>query len=108
MNLLETQMKFTKMVPKLINKAFKLGFYVTLGDAYRDARCRYGSPKTFHRKRLAIDLNLFRYDKDTGKFNYCTETEDHRELGEWWKSQGGTWGGDFRRPDGNHYSWGEK
>lgn len=101
MSLREEQTEFARLVPRLIDKAFELGFEVTLGDCYRDRRCAYGSTKTFHRNRLAIDLNLF---KDGV---YLTSTEAHRPLGEWWKKQGGTWGGDFKRPDGNHYIWGE-
>ena len=51
-------------------------------------------------------LNLFREGK------MLTSTEDHRPLGEWWESQGGSWGGRFQESapgkgdgnDGNHYS----
>jgi hypothetical protein len=28
-------------------------------------------------------------------------------LGEYWELIGGTWGGRFKNPDGNHYSYGE-
>ena len=92
------------MVARLIDKAFELGYEVTLGDAYRDPRLHggigvkmgYGHPKSCHKLRLAIDLNLFK----NGKF--LTTTEDHRQLGEWWESIGGTWGGRFN--DANHYS----
>lgn len=59
------------------------------------------SPKSYHYFRLAADLNLFRDGE------YLTHTEDHRPLGERWIELGGTWGGNFKRPDGNHYSWGE-
>ena len=94
--LLEAQFKFAKLVPRLIDKAFELGYTVTLGDAYRDERCPYGSKSSLHRVRLAIDLNLFRNGK------YLTHTEDHRELGEWWEGiDGCVWGGRFE--DGNHY-----
>lgn len=34
---------------------------------------------------------------------YQETTEAHRLLGERWKLMGGTWGGDFPKPDGNHY-----
>jgi hypothetical protein len=101
MSLRKKQSEFASMVPRLIDKAFEMGFEVTLGDCYRDIRCKYGSSKTFHRKRLAIDLNLF------SDGEYLQTTEAHRPLGEWWESVGGTWGGRFRIPDGNHYSWGE-
>ena len=102
--LFEKQVRFAGMVPGLIAKAQALGFQVTLGDAYRDPRVHgelgvkrgYGHASSAHKVRLAIDLNLFR----DGKF--LQSTEDHRPLGEWWESIGGTWGGRFR--DGNHYS----
>ena len=104
MTLREKQSKFASMIPGLINKALELGFEITLGDAYRDPRLHgavgvkqgYGHSKSCHKLRLAIDLNLF---KD-GKF--LSSSEDHKPLGEWWESQGGTWGGRFN--DGNHYS----
>ena len=104
MRLLEKQVKFTRMVADLIIKAYELGYEITLGDAYRDPRLHgnvgvklgYGHSKSCHKVRLAIDLNLF---KD-GKF--LEGSDAHKELGEWWESQGGTWGGRFN--DGNHYS----
>lgn len=87
-----------KRVPLLINKAFDLGFEVTAGDLYRDDRCDYGAKNSLHRQRLAIDLNLF---KDGV---YLTKTDDHHDLGVFWESLGGVWGGRFRsNPDGNHY-----
>jgi len=97
--LLERQMQFAAMVPDLISKAFEMGYKVTLGDAYRDPRCPYGSKSSKHKRRLAIDLNLF---KDGV---YMTTTDDHRQLGKWWESVGGIWGGRF--DDGNHYEWPE-
>jgi len=104
MTLRERQSKFARMVADLLIKAYDLGYEVTLGDAYRDPRVHgaigvrmgYGHPKSCHKLRLAIDLNLF---KD-GIF--LQTTNDHKELGEWWESQGGTWGGRFN--DANHYS----
>ena len=95
----EQQSVFAVMVARLILKAVELGYEVTLGDAYRDPRCPYGLPTSFHKRRLALDLNLF---KDG---NFIETTEGHRPLGEWWEAQGGTWGGRFN--DGNHYSLGE-
>ena len=104
MKLYERQVEFSKKVALLLTKAFELGFEVTLGDAYRDPRVHgpmgvkagYGAINSNHKQRLAIDLNLF---KD-GKF--LETTEDHRPLGEWWESIGGSWGGRFN--DANHYS----
>lgn len=99
MSLREKQSEFARAVPRLIDAAHVLGYEVTLGDAYRDPRAPYGSKSSKHRRRLAIDLNLF---KDGV---YLTKTEDHRPLGEFWESIGGIWGGNF--DDGNHYEWPE-
>lgn len=104
MTLFEKQIKFTRMFARLLDQAHAMGYEVTFGDAYRDPRVfgpigqrmGYGHPKSAHKQRLAVDLNLFR----GGKF--LQSTEDHRPLGEWWESQGGAWGGRFE--DGNHYS----
>lgn len=107
MSLLTTQMEFAQLVPRLLDKAAELGYGVTLGDAYRDPRVHgaigvkvgYGHPKSAHKNRLAIDLNLFRDGAFLGN------TEDHRKLGEWWEQQHplARWGGRF--DDGNHYSF---
>ena len=104
MTLGQTQRQFARMVPRLIDMAHDLGYEVTLGDAYRDPRVHgamgvrksYSHPRSAHKQRLAIDLNLFRDGE------YLESTEDHRQLGEWWELQGGVWGGRF--DDGNHYS----
>ena len=98
MSLREKQSKFAKKVALLILHAYELGYEVTLGDAYAT---RGHSSNSFHYKRLAIDINLF---KDG---IYLEKTEDHKSLGDYWKSIGGTWGGDFKHKDGNHYSYGE-
>ena len=102
------QTEFARLVPRLIDQAFKLGYEVTLGDAYRDPRVHgdlgvrksYSHPKSAHKVRLALDLNLF--DK---RGNYLESSEAHRSLGEWWEKQHAQarWGGRF--DDGNHYSF---
>ncbi len=105
MSLRKRQSQFALAVSKLIAKAFELGFEVTFGDAYRDPRVfgklgeskGYGNAKSCHKLRLAVDLNLF-VDNE-----FRTDTESHRPLGEWWESQGGSWGGRFN--DANHYSF---
>ena len=104
MTLGQKQRNFTMMVSILIQYAYEQGYEMTLGDAYRDPRVHgavgskesYSSSQSLHKSRLAIDLNLFRDGK------YLTATEDHKPLGEFWESIGGTWGGRFN--DGNHYS----
>ena len=100
----QKQRRFASMAAHLILHAQTLGFAVTLGDAYRDPRVfgpmgvrqGYGESRSAHKHRLAVDLNLFKNGR------YLANTEAHRELGEWWEAQGGTWGGRFN--DGNHYS----
>jgi len=92
------------MVAKLITFAYEQGYELSFGDAYRDPRLHgvlgekkgYGSANSCHKIRLAVDLNLFKDGK------YLSSTEDHKVLGEYWESLGGTWGGRFQ--DGNHYS----
>lgn len=98
MGLVDKQARFMHMLALLILHAEQLGYQVTGGDLYRDPRCPYGHPYSNHKKRLAVDLNLFK-DGD-----FLTSTEDHKPLGDYWKSIGGSWGGDFDTPDGNHYS----
>ena len=107
MSLRNKQVEFARLVPRLIDKAFELGYEVTLGDAYRDPRVHgefgekvaYSRSRSVHKLKLAIDLNLF---KD-GQF--LSTTEAHRPLGEWWESQhpDARWGGHYS--DGNHYSF---
>lgn len=99
--LLKKQLEFSKNVLKLLQKAYEFGYEVKLGEVFRDSRCSHWNKNSFHGKGLAIDIHLFKDGK------YLRSTEDHRQLGEYWKSLGGTWGGDFKIPDGNHYSWGE-
>ena len=100
----QKQRRFGRMVAQLLNKLHELGYEYTWGDAYRDPRVHgdfgvkkgYSAKSSVHKVRLAVDLNLFKDGK------YLTKTEDHRPLGEFWESIGGTWGG--RWNDGNHYS----
>ena len=96
MTLGETQRRFTRMIGELIGWAYKNGYELTFGDAYRDPRVSYGHQNSLHRQRLAVDLNLFINGE------YQTYTDAHTPLGEYWESIGGTWGGRFN--DGNHYS----
>lgn len=105
----QKQSRFARTIARLILEADRLGYEVTLGDAYRDPRVHgehgvkkgYGSANSVHKLRLAIDLNLFRNGR------YLTSTEAHRPLGEWWLAQNpdAAWGGTFPDGDGNHYSF---
>ena len=99
MTLRQKQSEFVVMVIGFIQFIRSKGYEVTFGDAYRDPRCPYGVKKSKHHSRLAIDLNLYYGGK------YLRKTEDHRIFGEYWESIGGTWGGRFKTPDGNHYQY---
>lgn len=103
--LLQRQFEFTKKLPLLLEKAYMLGYDVTVGEAYRtpeqaklNAEHGSGIANSLHTQRLAIDLQLFRNGI------YLTASNDYLALGEWWESQGGSWGGRFSKPDGNHFS----
>lgn len=105
MTLGEKQRMFTRLVGKLIEYAYAKGYGLTFGEAYRTPEqaarnelAGRGIRDSLHVQRLAVDFNLFK-----GK-RYLTDTDDHRELGEYWESLDPLckWGGRFG--DGNHYS----
>lgn len=105
----DLQKRFMHYVPRLIDYIHEMGYECTIGDGYRDQRVfgmigvfkGYGHRNSNHKRRLAIDLNLF--DRNG---NYLDMSEDHRLFGEYWKAMDtrNRWGGDFPTPDGNHYS----
>jgi hypothetical protein len=98
MTLRQRQSKFARLVADLIIFAYDRGYELTFGDAWaKSGHCE----NSFHYKRLAIDLNLFKNGR------YLTTTSNHLPLGEYWESLDPdcTWGGRFN--DGNHYSFGE-
>jgi len=102
MSLSSTQQEFTYHIAQLIAYSQLLDYGLTFGDAYRDeeTRSRRGHPDSNHGRRLAVDFNLF-IDGE-----YQTSSEAHAPLGHMWKSlhPDNVWGGDFDKPDGNHYS----
>jgi hypothetical protein len=107
MKLFDQQVIFAQNVGKLIDYVFKTPFTCTLGEVYRtpeqavlDAKKGIGIKDSLHIKRLAIDLNLFKNGK------YLTDSKDYATLGAYWKSLHvlNSWGGDFPKPDGNHFN----
>ena len=102
MKLSERQAKFSLMVALLIQYAHFLGYSLTFGDAHSKVEFGVHSLKSFHYKRLAVDLNLFIDGV------YQKSTEAYELLGKFWVFIGGTWGGNFKKKDGNHFSLGEK
>jgi hypothetical protein len=123
MTLRQKQSTFAKNVPLLVSYIYALGYETTYGDTWafnlwpiidfleklptnkivtsiiKLLKQRAHSRNSYHYKRLAIDLNLFKDGK------YLRNTKDHLPFGLFWESLGGSWGGRYN--DGNHYSWGE-
>ena len=108
MTLREKQSKFVHMVSLLISYAYMRGYELTFGDAYRDPRVfgeshvnkenAYGRKNSNHKLRLAIDFNLF----VDNKFITNGSHPAYVDLGEFWESIGGSWGGRYK--DANHFS----
>jgi hypothetical protein len=107
MSLSEQQRAFTLNVAKLIQWAYDNGYELTFGEALRtpeqaahNAITGAGIANSLHLIKLAIDLNLF---KDGV---YQTDSAAYKPLGDFWKTLDpiNAWGGDFSKPDGNHYS----
>ena len=105
MTLRERQSLFARLLSDLLRFAYDQGYELSLGEAWRSpttaermARQGRGIANSLHCDRLAIDLNLFKDGR------WLTESEDHRELGEYWEGlhEDCRWGGRFG--DGNHYS----
>ena len=107
MTLGDKQRLFVRLIGLLIVWAYTNGFELTFGEALRtqaqanlNAASGAGISNSLHLLRLALDLNLF----ISGV--YQTDSAAYKPLGEYWKSLHPLcrWGGDFARPDGNHFS----
>lgn len=104
----DKQVKLARLVPRLIDKAFDLGYEVRIEDVKRDqiaananAASGAGIAHSLHILSLAIDLSLF---KDG---NYLSDSGSYAELGAFWKQLDPDccWGGDFHdRVDADHFS----
>lgn len=108
MTLRQQQSEFVRLLAKLFDFAYANGMELTLGEAWRtpeqaklNAAKGTGISTSLHIDRLAVDLNLF-----VGGV-FIDATEGHKRLGEYWESLHPRcrWGGRFKRPDGNHYSF---
>ena len=107
MSLSVRQQQFAGLLGQFLTWIYAESDYeVTMGECYRTpemaeiyAKQGKGIKDSLHCKRLAVDLNLFIDGV------YITDTESYKTLGEKWKSldDGCSWGGDFSRPDGNHF-----
>lgn len=86
-----------------------MGFFLEWVDLRPDWAVTFGDfmahdghmANSCHYIRLAADLNLF------VDGIYRKDTEAYREMGEKWKTFDplARWGGDFPKPDGNHFSF---
>ena len=103
----QKQSRFVRLVARLIDQATAFGFELTFGEAYRtpeqakwNQQAGVGIANSLHTTRLAVDFNLFIngvYQSDSAAF---------KPLGDYWKTLAPDccWGGDFKKPDGNHFS----
>lgn len=96
MKLSEKRILFTQKLGLLLVWCTQSGYDVAVAYVKR-----LGNTKSFHYDSLAVDIDLYVDGV------YQTDTSTHYEIGQYWKYLGGTWGGDFKNKDGNHYSWGE-
>jgi len=67
-------------------------------EANVNAASGAGISNSLHLLGLAADINLYKNG------TYLPLSSDHLQFGVWWEAQGGSWGGRFSKPDGNHYS----
>lgn len=84
------------MVADLIYHAKDLGYELTFGNCYRSPADPTGHPNSLHRKRLAVDFNLFINGK------YIIDTEPYSKLHDYWDSIGGA---KRIESDLNHFSY---
>ena len=108
MKLSEAQREFSLTFAKFVLKSYRKGYEITLGEAWRTpeqaeiyAKKGIGIKSSVHRKRLAVDINLF----VNGQLTW--DVEHYRVLGELWKTMHplARWGGDFKGRDAVHFSF---
>ena len=99
MRLQEAQQLFCLNIAKLIIWAYEQGYELTFGESFDDDGKGH-MKNSNHYIRLAQDFCLFKDGK------YLTDSESYRRLGVAWKALHllNRWGGDFKSPDGNHFS----
>lgn len=108
MNLRQARCIFAQCLAELILYANNKGFQIAFAEGMDRVTAK--DPTTDHMKGslheigLAQDIDLY------ANGIYLDKTEHHAFLGNQWKQIGNkygvtlAWGGDFNKPDGNHYS----
>ena len=86
-----------------VTAGFARLIYFINDKGYECAIAPDGEPhmkKSLHYSGLAKDFAIYKNGE------YLIATEDYKFAGEFWKSLNPDfrWGGDFKRPDGNHFS----
>ena len=114
MTLGDKQRLFAKLMGEFIVWCYAQDYEITFGEFERPgwvadiyAEQGKGIRNTLHRLRLAGDINLFTdLSLESDENIYQKDSEAYRPLGEKWKSMNPLcrWGGDFSKPDGNHFS----
>lgn len=101
------QMLFFDLTIRFGNWLMGNGYRCTYGEAWRSpeeaaiqAAKGAGIVHSLHTERMAIDLNVWKDDKQ------LLTADDYRPLGNQWKSMHPLcrWGGDFQRVDADHFS----
>ena len=108
MTLGEKQRLFMRLLGEFLVWVFQQPGYAVAGgelerskaQALTNAASGAGIANSLHLLRLAIDLLLFIDGV------YQTDSAAYKAMGEKWKSMHPLcrWGGDFSKPDGNHFS----
>lgn len=109
MSLGSKQKLFSRLLPKLLLYIHGQGYECAMGEGYvglsgKDAHVHRHDGG--HYKKIAQDLDLFKFNMQTLTWEYVTDSEGHRPFGTYWKGlhELCRWGGDFSQPDGNHYA----
>jgi len=101
MSVRKKQARFAGMLGMLLAKAVSLKTPVVILELYRSletqrAYVARGVSKTLNSKHLeglAVDLAFLEDIEDDGKINF--QPDKYKELGLYWESLGGRWGGRF-------------
>lgn len=106
-SLVTKQGQFSTNLALLVLYANSVGYTVTFGEVWRtpeqaalNAKKGIGIANSLHTQRLAADINIFHGT------TWLNKREDYVLLAKFWKSLHpmNRWGGDFTRPDSNHFS----